>query len=152
MRHYLLICLYAFIFPSSAADTSGLALHQSVQTWIHENKGAEAPLVIHYYWATWCGPCTISAQQLSEVKNKLKDKVTIYAYSDEPLEVIEKHLLKKFPKKNFPFHYAKIISKKMAPASELSHNVSSLPFLFICLLYTSPSPRDRQKSRMPSSA
>ena len=25
-------------------------------------------------------------------------------------------------------------------------------FLRICLLYTSPSPRDRQKSRMPSSA
>ena len=25
-------------------------------------------------------------------------------------------------------------------------------FLSICLLYTSPSPRDRQKSRMPSSA
>ena len=25
-------------------------------------------------------------------------------------------------------------------------------FLGICLLYTSPSPRDRQKSRMPSSA
>ena len=26
-----------------------------------------------------------------------------------------------------------------------------VPF-YICLLYTSPSPRDRQKSRMPSSA
>ena len=26
------------------------------------------------------------------------------------------------------------------------------PFQFTCLLYTSPSPRDRQKSRMPSSA
>ena len=25
-------------------------------------------------------------------------------------------------------------------------------FLYHCLLYTSPSPRDRQKSRMPSSA
>ena len=25
-------------------------------------------------------------------------------------------------------------------------------FYMICLLYTSPSPRDRQKSRMPSSA
>ena len=24
--------------------------------------------------------------------------------------------------------------------------------IFICLLYTSPSPRDRQKTRMPSSA
>ena len=26
------------------------------------------------------------------------------------------------------------------------------PTLYLCLLYTSPSPRDRQKSRMPSSA
>ena len=26
------------------------------------------------------------------------------------------------------------------------------PLILICLLYTSPSPRDRQKSRMPSSA
>ena len=26
------------------------------------------------------------------------------------------------------------------------------PSIFSCLLYTSPSPRDRQKSRMPSSA
>ena len=26
------------------------------------------------------------------------------------------------------------------------------PFIHLCLLYTSPSPRDRQKSRMPSSA
>ena len=24
--------------------------------------------------------------------------------------------------------------------------------VYVCLLYTSPSPRDRQKSRMPSSA
>ena len=28
----------------------------------------------------------------------------------------------------------------------------NLPVSYICLLYTSPSPRDRQKSRMPSSA
>ena len=30
--------------------------------------------------------------------------------------------------------------------------LSSIERLWICLLYTSPSPRDRQKSRMPSSA
>ena len=29
---------------------------------------------------------------------------------------------------------------------------SDIGALYICLLYTSPSPRDRQKSRMPSSA
>ena len=31
-------------------------------------------------------------------------------------------------------------------------NVENFEFLYPCLLYTSPSPRDRQKSRMPSSA
>ena len=33
-----------------------------------------------------------------------------------------------------------------------SENVSDQPTPHACLLYTSPSPRDRQKSRMPSSA
>ena len=41
------------------------------------------------------------------------------------------------------------------PSSEYTsyydYSVSKAVF-FICLLYTSPSPRDRQKSRMPSSA
>ena len=32
------------------------------------------------------------------------------------------------------------------------HNVRKVVLLGVCLLYTSPSPRDRQKSRMPSSA
>ena len=31
-------------------------------------------------------------------------------------------------------------------------NTSSRTITEVCLLYTSPSPRDRQKSRMPSSA
>ena len=31
-------------------------------------------------------------------------------------------------------------------------DIDTLTYLIICLLYTSPSPRDRQKSRMPSSA
>ena len=30
--------------------------------------------------------------------------------------------------------------------------IIAYPATYICLLYTSPSPRDRQKSRMPSSA
>ena len=45
-----------------------------------------------------------------------------------------------------PFH-----SELMAPASlEMKDALSTIPI--VCLLYTSPSPRDRQKSRMPSSA
>ena len=35
---------------------------------------------------------------------------------------------------------------------EHMYGSGSLVSFFSCLLYTSPSPRDRQKSRMPSSA
>ena len=35
---------------------------------------------------------------------------------------------------------------------EATFEVKKLEMVELCLLYTSPSPRDRQKSRMPSSA
>ena len=41
-------------------------------------------------------------------------------------------------------------SGKMQPGITLRDLVNAIPYA--CLLYTSPSPRDRQKSRMPSSA
>ena len=48
-----------------------------------------------------------------------------------------------------------IVIKSTAPALQ-QHGVEittrMYERLFVCLLYTSPSPRDRQKSRMPSSA
>ena len=38
-------------------------------------------------------------------------------------------------------------------AKDIRQFDTAIPILFLtCLLYTSPSPRDRQKSRMPSSA
>ena len=43
------------------------------------------------------------------------------------------------------FTMANVIAQTGRPALVLAHNKT-------CLLYTSPSPRDRQKSRMPSSA
>ena len=49
-------------------------------------------------------------------------------------------------------HLSKIKGGQLAaycyPAKMLNLSISDVP----CLLYTSPSPRDRQKSRMPSSA
>ena len=41
---------------------------------------------------------------------------------------------------------------KIAKLIKISSIYESDPILYDCLLYTSPSPRDRQKSRMPSSA
>ena len=41
---------------------------------------------------------------------------------------------------------------RLSPAADYHKFSSELRSLCTCLLYTSPSPRDRQKSRMPSSA
>ena len=41
---------------------------------------------------------------------------------------------------------------KLAAVAALDATIRRGGMLKICLLYTSPSPRDRQKSRMPSSA
>ena len=37
-------------------------------------------------------------------------------------------------------------------AGEINFDLIPIDWALTCLLYTSPSPRDRQKSRMPSSA
>ena len=42
--------------------------------------------------------------------------------------------------------------KDEAGASDLLNAAATNDYFMTCLLYTSPSPRDRQKSRMPSSA
>ena len=41
---------------------------------------------------------------------------------------------------------------RRAPAASAAQRYAAAPPPETCLLYTSPSPRDRQKSRMPSSA
>ena len=41
---------------------------------------------------------------------------------------------------------------KVGDASVLTWTNAGIVVVLICLLYTSPSPRDRQKCRMPSSA
>ena len=53
-----------------------------------------------------------------------------------------------------PLRPNEIAAAMGAPRSTIYEIVSALVKLDVldCLLYTSPSPRDRQKSRMPSSA
>ena len=42
--------------------------------------------------------------------------------------------------------------RSAASTEAVDGTVSAMSWSTVCLLYTSPSPRDRQKSRMPSSA
>ena len=51
------------------------------------------------------------------------------------------------------FAYVDVLSSPEIRANMPTYaNWPTFPQLWVCLLYTSPSPRDRQKSRMPSSA
>ena len=45
-----------------------------------------------------------------------------------------------------------IVDDRMTSSAALHRLLGEYTTIFACLLYTSPSPRDRQKSRMPSSA
>ena len=57
------------------------------------------------------------------------------------------------PRINFPKRVFSFFSCSTVPVRITAAVLSSLSLLYsTCLLYTSPSPRDRQKSRMPSSA
>ena len=48
--------------------------------------------------------------------------------------------------------YAILISEIMLQQTQAPRVIPKFAEFLACLLYTSPSPRDRQKSRMPSSA
>ena len=81
-----------------------------------------------------CGPCGLVKRYFNALKDertKLIQEVELEDFSDEPI-----------PEENIA------LAKK--------YGVTATPVLIItdgdCLLYTSPSPRDRTRSRMPSSA
>ena len=54
--------------------------------------------------------------------------------------------------REFRLSALEIFEKKPMPTNWADEDLNSIDFDKICLLYTSPSPRDRQKSRMPASA
>ena len=52
----------------------------------------------------------------------------------------------------YPCTCSRLDIERAASAPHAGHEGPAYPGTCACLLYTSPSPRDRQKSRMPSSA
>ena len=62
---------------------------------------------------------------------------------------IKEHRIQVDPNTGKPSMHLCMKHKREASRPPISENIS---YKCICLLYTSPSPRDRQKSRMPSSA
>ena len=78
------------------------------------------------FWAPWCGPCKIQLPILQKLAEALGNRAKI----------------------------AKI-NVDENPDTAQQFKVQGIPTMVLlknCLLYTSPSPRDRTRSRMPSSA
>ena len=75
------------------------------------------------FWASWCGPCRLSLPALDTLYREFGDQG--FAVTAVSVDVVEEDAL------DFLERY---------------------PVSYPCLLYTSPSPRDVEESRMPSSA
>ena len=88
-----------------------------------------------YFTATWCGPCKAFKPVMTEILNE--------GHSVQILDVDEnKSLAQQYNVRSVP---TTVIEEN---GVEVDRFIGGLP----CLLYTSPSPRDRTRSRMPSSA
>ena len=79
---------------------------------------------------------------ISKYKNKFEFKVFNNSFSDEGEAKIE-----------LEDYDALFIMRERTPMTKsLIEGLPKLKYIITCLLYTSPSPRDRYISRMPSSA
>ena len=88
--------------------------------------------------------CSVRNLQEEEI-DKIKPGTLLISFLD-PFN--EKVLVKKIKEKNIS-----AISMELVPRITRAQKMDALSSQAnFCLLYTSPSPRDRQKSRMPSSA
>jgi len=78
----------------------------------------------------------------------------VYSFMNLPLELAPKE---EFPELNINTSWQgvppEVIQTEItAPIEEKVSTVKGIRKIYSCLLYTSPSPRDRTRSRMPSSA
>ena len=103
---------------------------------------AGSKAVIVDFTATWCGPCKAIAPVYEQLSKLFPEAVFIKVDVDQNQETAQKCGISAMP--TFKVYKEKAEVDHMKGANQKG--------LEACLLYTSPSPRDRQKSRMPSSA
>ena len=90
-------------------------------------------------------------------RNILFSLISIFSLNSQDIEPVEwQYDVNKINDTEYNISFSASILDGWKLYSQFSPDEGALPtsFRFInnCLLYTSPSPRDRQKSRMPSSA
>ena len=102
------------------------------------NAGFKTMLVIHGYGSSGKG---------GEIRKTLRDNLEHNFYSDRVVDYFLGEDLKEGNES-----YAQLLKRRPSLQKQKTQFKNSNAGITFCLLYTSPSPRDRQKSRMPSSA
>lgn len=77
------------------APPAKLRLFEAGETSLDNWKGK--PTIIDF-WATWCGPCRKSDQELRKVEKKYKDKINVVSITTESDRTVRQYLEKVAPK------------------------------------------------------
>jgi thiol-disulfide isomerase/thioredoxin len=130
-------CLAAvmlFAVPAAMAGSLGdPAAPLAVKEWL---KGEPVDLAkakaqrVHVieFWATWCGPCRLSAPHLTELQKKHGDKVTIVGVTNEKPDVVQRYLDKQGDK----IGYAIAVDEDRRKESYMgAFNRNGIPHAFI---------------------
>lgn len=97
----LAITVILFSGNAFAANIGDSAFPLQIEKWVKgesinlsREKGKK--IFIVEFWATWCGPCRVTAPFLTKLQKKYKDKgVVIIGISDEKQKTVENYLKKK---------------------------------------------------------
>ena len=160
-------CYGFIVFPTNEAE---IAIAESRYPMFPYDINKAIPEVVHRYFAAALGLIAIFLVYLSF--KKTDDKSIrgwstfllificcqgVFGYLTVSLKllpiIVTTHLFGGFTTLTlFYFIYLKSRNFQIFNLINISHLKTIAAIAFVCLLYTSPSPRDRQKSRMPSSA
>ena len=138
-------------FQNTTAVETGLSdFHKMSITVLKTTFPKVQPKIIHYRDYRKFNTHTFRG----ELKAQLSDISTYSDFEEIFLKVLDKHapVKKKVVRANDKPFMTKALRRAIMRRSSLRNKFLKYKTPDFCLLYTSPSPRDRTRSRMPSSA
>ena len=150
LRLRVSFAVVALVLAKIASVATPLVLGASVNSLTELSSGINLFMLVPVALIIGYGVSRIIAFTFSEVRDALFSKV-----SQNSIRQISLNMFKHLHNLSLEFHLNR---QTGALAKYIDRGTKGIDFLLryvlfsICLLYTSPSPRDRTRSRMPSSA